>query len=206
MPRGYREGKVPFIGPRFENGGRYGRKQIPQGTTIPTIKRSKRRGEVRTQKEKDASARKKSNNILKRFPFPKELFRNDLDSATLYELRSRWLNSHFYLVEAFYQSQRLDDLDRRKAAAREKGNLRQARILENGYEYYSLTQVLVTYGKDCHLCHEPIDLKASRRVGIGDWLLGLHIDHLIAVANGGPDTLANVRPSHAICNLKKGAS
>jgi 5-methylcytosine-specific restriction endonuclease McrA len=55
------------------------------------------------------------------------------------------------------------------------------------------------------VCDVPIDLKVSRRVGIGDWLLGLHIDHLIPIAKGGPDTLDNVRPAHALCNLKKGS-
>ena len=111
-----------------------------------------------------------------------------------------------YLLAAFHQSLVQAEIDRQKAIAQASGNRRQERILENGYEFYSLTQVLVAYGKTCHICYEPIDLKASRRVGIGDWLLGLHIDHLIAVANGGPDTLANVRPSHAICNLRKGST
>ena len=32
---------------------------------------------------------------------------------------------------------------------------------------------------------------------------GLHIEHFIDIALGGPDTLENVRPSHAWCNLTK---
>lgn len=136
---------------------------------------------------------------------PKEL-RDDgkLDSATLNEAQSKWLDKRLSMLVVLLDVENKRELERRKAVARRSGNLRQTRILENGFEFYTVTQVLVLYGKNCHICHDPIDLKASRRVGMGDWLLGLHIDHVLAIALGGPDTLENVRPSHAICNLKKG--
>ena len=47
-------------------------------------------------------------------------------------------------------------------------------------------------------------MTASRLIGRGNWKLGLHIDHVISLSKNGPDTLANVRPSHALCNLSKG--
>jgi len=189
----------------LENGNKFKVPKIPRQELTPKRVKVKKVKVPRPRKVIDAIARRSSSRILERFPFPRELFNKTLDSATLTELQEKWLNSHSYLVNAFYQSQRLDEIDRRKALARASGNIRQARILENGSEYYSLIQVLLLYGKDCHICKVAIDLKASRRVGVGDWLLGLHIDHLIAIALGGADTLANVRPSHAICNLKKGA-
>lgn len=70
---------------------------------------------------------------------------------------------------------------------------------------YTETQVLETYGSDCHICNKPIDLNAPRTIKKEGWKLGLHIDHLIPISKGGNDTLENVRPSHGICNVKKGA-
>lgn len=129
---------------------------------------------------------------------------NNKNSARLNELQSQWLDRHIELLGMRNRVQKEIILNAQKIQARKLGDLRRLRILENGFSYYSLTQVLTTYGKDCHICHTTIDLKASRRVGVGNWLLGLHIDHLVPIAKGGPDTLENVRPSHAICNLKKG--
>jgi len=69
---------------------------------------------------------------------------------------------------------------------------------------YTENQVLITYGNTCHICNNKIDLNASRLVGRGNWEYGLHIDHLVPISKGGGDTLENVRPSHALCNIKKG--
>lgn len=71
------------------------------------------------------------------------------------------------------------------------------------HEDYTTQQVIDTYGTNCHLCGEPIDLLASRRAGVGDWRKGLHLDHVLPLALGGPDTLSNVKPAHAECNLRK---
>lgn len=48
-------------------------------------------------------------------------------------------------------------------------------------------------------------MTAPRRTNIKGFEFGLHIDHVIPLVKGGSHTLENVRPSHAICNLKKGA-
>jgi hypothetical protein len=80
---------------------------------------------------------------------------------------------------------------------------RRARKANNGYEKYTEEQVLLTYGSNCHICLNPIDLTAERQTGRPGWEEGLHIDHYIPIAKGGPDTLANVRPSHGRCNLLK---
>jgi len=96
---------------------------------------------------------------------------------------------------------RLNNLEKFRSYARK----RKAWKLNNGHEPYLEQQVLELYGTDCHICQEPIDLEVSRKVGVGEWKLGLHIDHLIPLAKGGSDTLENVRPSHANCNLLKNA-
>ena len=80
---------------------------------------------------------------------------------------------------------------------------RRARKLQNGVEFYTEAQVLELYGTNCYLCKEPIDMNAPRTTWTKGWEKGLHIEHVIDIAKGGPDTLANVRPSHALCNLTK---
>ena len=81
---------------------------------------------------------------------------------------------------------------------------RRARRNNNGYTPYTLEQVLEEYGSICYLCEKPIDLTASRRSGIGNWEMGLHLDHAIPLSKGGTDSLENVAPTHAVCNLNKG--
>lgn len=83
--------------------------------------------------------------------------------------------------------------------------LRRAR--KNGVESspYTKEQVLEKYGTDCHICGEPIDLKAPRALRYKGWEHGLHLDHVIPISKGGPDTIDNVRPAHGICNIRKGA-
>jgi hypothetical protein len=80
---------------------------------------------------------------------------------------------------------------------------RKAKILNNTHKDYTEKQILELYGTDCYLCGVPIDMSAPRRCGIPGWEKGFHIEHVFDIALGGPDTLENVRPAHAICNLKK---
>ena len=68
---------------------------------------------------------------------------------------------------------------------------------------YELNEVLNTYGTNCHICQEPIDMNAPRRVGLDGWEQGLHLDHLIPLSKGGEDTIENIRPTHGQCNLIK---
>ena len=80
---------------------------------------------------------------------------------------------------------------------------RRAKIAKVVHIPYLQTDVISTYGNKCYLCLEPIDFNAPRRAGKGNWELGLHIDHVIPIAQNGSDTLENVRPTHAKCNLRK---
>lgn len=88
---------------------------------------------------------------------------------------------------------------------RTHSNRRRARKLNNGTEAYTEQQLLELHGSICHLCNKGIDLSAPRKVGELGWEYGLHIDHIVAIANGGPDSLDNVRPAHGVCNLQKGS-
>ena len=71
---------------------------------------------------------------------------------------------------------------------------------------YSDIDVLETYGVQCHICNDPIDLSAPRKVGQDGWERALHIDHVYPLSKGGLDTLENVRPSHGKCNVIKWAT
>jgi hypothetical protein len=80
---------------------------------------------------------------------------------------------------------------------------RRAQKLLTAHEKYTVQEVLSTWGTDCHLCGEPVDLTAPRQVGVEGWEMGLHLDHVIDLVLGGTDTLTNVKPSHGRCNLSK---
>lgn len=123
-----------------------------------------------------------------------------------HEFYVKWINKNITVIAGLQVKELADKKEKIRAISRSASHRRRARKRDNGYEPYSEVQVLLKYGKNCHICNTAIDLKAPRRVGFGDWFLSLHIDHLIPIAKGGPDTLENVRPAHAICNLRKGAS
>ena len=90
-----------------------------------------------------------------------------------------------------------------KNKIREISRRRKARKLNNYTEKYTEKQVIEKYGTDCYLCGHKIDMLATRLIGQPGWQNSLHIEHVIDIAKGGPDTLDNVKPAHALCNLKK---
>jgi hypothetical protein len=84
--------------------------------------------------------------------------------------------------------------------------LRRAKELAAYREPYSTDDVLKAWGIMCHLCLEPVDLNAPRHVNSKEsegWQRGLHLDHVIPISQGGPDMLENVKPAHALCNIKR---
>ena len=110
-----------------------------------------------------------------------------------------WREKNKEAASAYNKEYRKNNQDKFAVNARR----RRARILGNRFEKYTEAQVLELYGIDCHLCMEPIDMDAPRSTGIPGWERGLHFDHVIALVNGGSDTLDNVKPSHGLCNLRK---
>jgi 5-methylcytosine-specific restriction endonuclease McrA len=81
------------------------------------------------------------------------------------------------------------------------------RELQNGYkgrrrarkagtqtEPVDLTQILARDGMVCHICSDVIESMAD-----------LHFDHIVPLSKGGPHTAENIAPSHAQCNMHKGA-
>ena len=82
-------------------------------------------------------------------------------------------------------------------------NRRRARVRNAYREEYTHQDVLNAHGVDCWLCLEPIDFEAPRQTGKPGWQRGLHLDHVVRIADGGPDVVSNVKPAHGLCNLRR---
>lgn len=121
---------------------------------------------------------------------------NNPDKTAVYQARYRQSKREY--TKQWYQEN--------KEKYRGYVRSRRARIRLNESAKYSEQEVLNTHGNICHLCKVEIDLLAPRATGISGWESGLHIDHIIPIANGGADRLENVKPAHGLCNLRKGAS
>lgn len=93
-----------------------------------------------------------------------------------------------------------------KGKERYYANERRRRALEASVysEKYTTADVINRWGTDCHLCGKQIDLDAPKIIHQGEgWQTGLHLDHVVPIAYGGPDILENVKPAHALCNLSR---
>jgi 5-methylcytosine-specific restriction endonuclease McrA len=127
----------------------------------------------------------------------KKYYQNNKD--LILEKHKKYYNSNKEKVLKRHKSYYANNMDvYRRAKAR-----RRAQERNNGFEKYTLNQVLDMYGTLCHICKEEVDMLAPRGVGKPGWEKGLHIDHIIPISKGGSDTLSNVRPAHGICNITK---
>jgi 5-methylcytosine-specific restriction endonuclease McrA len=95
--------------------------------------------------------------------------------------------------------EKVRDMNRRQKTRRERKGR------ENGYEPYTRQKILERDNYLCWICGEPVDLSAPHQVGEPGWEMYPHLDHVIPLSKGGPDTPANVRTAHARCNMDKGA-
>lgn len=69
---------------------------------------------------------------------------------------------------------------------------RRARIKANGFEKFSLKEILRRDGYQCHICGGKVKPKE------------LSFDHLIPISKGGSHTRKNVAVPHLSCNLERG--
>jgi predicted nucleic acid-binding Zn-ribbon protein len=115
------------------------------------------------------------------------------------ESTKNWVKANPEKRAANARNWALANPEKRAAAS----NKRRALKAGNDHKPYTLQDVINMYGLNCHICNFEIDIKAERKSGKKGWQNGLHIDHLIPISKGGADNLINVRPSHALCNLKK---
>ena len=98
-----------------------------------------------------------------------------------------------------------NNLGKKRSYAIKTQNKRRAIKKMSSHVPYTAEDVLLKYGISCHLCKKEINFNLPRSVGKLGWENSFHIDHLIPISKGGNDTIENVRPSHGLCNLKKGS-
>jgi len=60
-------------------------------------------------------------------------------------------------------------------------------------------RIFEDHGWLCHLCKQPIDPKLRTPHPSAATL-----DHVVPLARGGRDWIANIRPAHLRCNRRKG--
>ena len=65
-------------------------------------------------------------------------------------------------------------------------------------ETYTRPQVWALTGGRCGICE--LQITPSQIATQGAW----HIDHIVPISLGGDDSLENVQPAHAWCNIRKG--
>jgi 5-methylcytosine-specific restriction endonuclease McrA len=77
---------------------------------------------------------------------------------------------------------------RKEAEMRRRARMRGNRVTKADYE-----AILVEHGMFCHICSLVIVDESD-----------LHFDHVVPLALGGPHSPDNIKPAHAICNMRKG--
>lgn len=126
--------------------------------------------------------------------------------------RRKKLKSDFYKLynKNYYQQtaekQKATSKEWRKAnpeKVREMNRIVRARKRGVKTERYSVKDILDKWGSCCHVCGHEIDLLANRATHQTNWQYGLHLDHVVRLRDGGEDTVENVKPAHAICNLRR---
>jgi 5-methylcytosine-specific restriction endonuclease McrA len=81
---------------------------------------------------------------------------------------------------------------RNPLAVREMTRRRTAKLA--GVPRVDYGAILQEHAWVCHICKGMIASRAD-----------LHFDHVIPLSKGGSHTAENIRPSHALCNLRKSA-
>jgi 5-methylcytosine-specific restriction endonuclease McrA len=114
---------------------------------------------------------------------------------------SNWYQKNRVAIRAKWKEDYKADPERFKIS----GRVRRARVKQVPFERYRVEDVLAQWGTNCHICGLSIDLTAPRQMRVSGWEKGLHLDHVIPISKGGPDTLANVKPAHGLCNIRKNA-
>jgi 5-methylcytosine-specific restriction endonuclease McrA len=105
----------------------------------------------------------------------------------------RWYEKHSIHVQEINKIWQKQNPEKAKLIRAGIKGRRRARIKANGFERFSLKEILNRDGYRCHIC--------TKRVLPKD----LSFDHLIPISKGGPHTRQNVAVAHLSCNKKRAA-
>ena len=121
------------------------------------------------------------------------------EKARLYQKRSdqKRINSEKRKKQILSYKQNNPDISRNAA------HKRRVAKYDGAHTPYTIKDIIDTHGTLCYLCFEEIDFKANRRSGKDGWQVAFWVEHVLDISLGGKDNLANVKPSHAWCNLHK---
>ena len=80
------------------------------------------------------------------------------------------------------------------------GKVKRRGLMASAYvEDVTVAQLIERDGKDCQLCHSPINFKVRHPEALAPV-----IDHAIPISLGGPHSLDNTQLAHSVCNSAKG--
>ena len=102
----------------------------------------------------------------------------------------------------FRRNMKRAERQRNKHTYREQQRKAVAILRGVDHEDWTEKQLIETYGSDCYICHEPIDITIPRTGKKSKY--SLWPDHVIPMSRGGENTIRNVRPCHRFCNESKG--
>jgi 5-methylcytosine-specific restriction endonuclease McrA len=109
-------------------------------------------------------------------------------------LAAAWYQANSEAVKARTREWKAANPQRRAELQNASQGRRRARKAGTQNGPVDLAQILERDGMVCHIC-----------TGVIESMADLHFDHVIPISKGGPHIAGNVRPSHALCNMKKGA-
>lgn len=178
------------------------RKSLRSDCKLCSAARAKRWRDANPDRHSENNKRWSSANPEKMTEKNKRWAKENLDRRK--DINKKYYQSHSEMVIDKNKKWKKDNPDKVRESIRRANFARRARKAGVNRVPYKENDVLDLYGTGCHVCGLEIDLSASRKVGVLDWHRGLHLDHVVPLCLGGEDTIKNLRPSHALCNLQRG--
>lgn len=109
------------------------------------------------------------------------------------EYAKQWRLRNLERAKAKNKKWIINNPDKIKLLKQQYYGRRKAWKLGNGFERFSLTEILKRDGYKCHICGRRVAKK------------NLSFDHLIPLSKGGAHTKTNIAVAHLLCNVKRGA-
>jgi 5-methylcytosine-specific restriction endonuclease McrA len=125
-----------------------------------------------------------------RMPAPPKIERTDAVKAYDRERNRAWCARNAERRKATRNRWRAARPDDHRLQNREYFSRRRA----DGDKPVRYVDILKQHGMVCHICGDAIAHKSD-----------LHFDHVIPLSRGGLHVTENIKPSHAACNIRKGA-